>query len=243
MNPSHALNVLLKVVAVVGGLYVCLALTVFVAMHQSNSRAGKALSLLPGPAFMLLPMETMWCQARRGQLAVGQEAPDFELALRDGSSRVRLSSLRQAKPVVLVFGSYTCPPFRREMPAVNQLYKDYRQVAAFYFVYIEEAHAHDVWPLVTNAKAQLDFGTARDARERASVANVCATALKIEFPILIDDMKSPVGDVYTAWPTRLYVIDSAGKIAYKSRPGPFGFEAESLAQALARIAPIPKTPV
>jgi hypothetical protein len=38
------------------------------------------------------------------------------------------------------------------MPAVRKLYKDYQDRAAFYFVYIEEAHAHDVWPLVTNAK-------------------------------------------------------------------------------------------
>ena len=220
--------------------YVGSAGLVFAVMHQSNTVAGKGLSLVPGPAFMVLPMETMWCTARRGKLAVGQAAPDFDLATRDGSSRVRLSSLRGGPPVVLVFGSYTCPPFRREMPAVRKVYGEYKERAAFYFVYIEEAHAHDVWPLVSNAKANIVFGTARDAGERVGVAGLCAKELKVEFPILVDDMQNGAADLYTAWPTRMYVVDANGKIAYKSRPGPFGFEAAGLGEALARLAPAPK---
>jgi hypothetical protein len=34
-------------------------------------------------------------------------APDFDLPLLNGSGRVRLSSFRGAKPVALIFGSYT----------------------------------------------------------------------------------------------------------------------------------------
>ncbi|HZM51780.1 MAG TPA: deiodinase-like protein [Vicinamibacteria bacterium] len=220
--------------------YVGSAGVVFAVMHQSNTVAGKGLSMVPGPAFMVLPMETMWVTARRGKLAVGQEAPDFDLAMRDGSSRVRLSSLRGGRPVVLIFGSYTCPPFRREMPEVRKVYADYKDRAAFYFVYIEEAHAHDVWPLVSNAKANIVFGTARDAGERVTVAGLCEKELKVEFPILVDDMQNDVADAYTAWPTRMYVVDANGKIAYKSRVGPFGFEAAPLREALARLAPAPK---
>jgi thiol-disulfide isomerase/thioredoxin len=226
--------------AAIVGLYACVAAAIFLVMHQSNTVAGKGLSLVPGPAFMVLPMETMWCTARRGRLAVGQEAPDFDLATKDGASRVRLSSLRGGHPVVLVFGSYTCPPFRREMPAVGKLYADYKERAAFYFVYIEEAHAHDVWPLVSNAKEKIVFAAARDAGERVGVAALCAKELKVEFPILVDDMQNGVADLYTAWPTRMYVVDANGKIAYKSRPGPFGFEAVPLGEALARLAPAPK---
>src|SRR5271169_7125447 len=96
-------------------------------MHKSNAVAGKALSLLPGPAFMVLPLENLWCEARKGKLGVGQEAPDFDLATQDGKGRVRLSSLRAAQPVALVFGSYTCPPFRKEMPAVNEVYREYKE--------------------------------------------------------------------------------------------------------------------
>ena len=38
---------------------------------------------------------------------VGSDAPDFELPLRGSAARVRLSSFRGARPVALIFGSYT----------------------------------------------------------------------------------------------------------------------------------------
>jgi thiol-disulfide isomerase/thioredoxin len=237
LTSADALRVSLKTLACLAIVYLAATASLFALMRRSNTVAGKALSLLPGPAFMVLPLETLWCEARKGALEVGGEAPDFDLPTRDGASRVRLSSLRQARPVVLVFGSYTCPPFRREMPAVNKVYRDYKDRVAFYFVYLEEAHAHDVWALAINAKERTDYGTAKDLSERSSVANTCASAMRIEFPILVDDMDNSVGRAYTAWPTRLYVVDRDGKLAFKSRPGPFGFEALALRRALARLTP------
>jgi len=38
---------------------------------------------------------------------VGEAAPDFELDLQDGNGRIRLSSFRGDRPVVLIFGSLT----------------------------------------------------------------------------------------------------------------------------------------
>lgn len=38
---------------------------------------------------------------------VGEPAPDFELEVLDGNGTLRLSSLVDARPVVLVFGSWT----------------------------------------------------------------------------------------------------------------------------------------
>ncbi|HEV3316454.1 MAG TPA: deiodinase-related protein, partial [Candidatus Angelobacter sp.] len=40
---------------------------------------------------------------------------------------------------------------------------------------------------------------------------------------------------YTGWPDRIYLIDPLGKIAYKSKAGPFGFKPDELAAALSRI--------
>jgi type I thyroxine 5'-deiodinase len=42
---------------------------------------------------------------------------------------------------------------------------------------------------------------------------------------------------YTAWPDRLYVIDQAGAVAYKSAAGPFGFKPSDVQATLERIAP------
>ena len=47
-----------------------------------------------------------WDRRVRGRLRVGDPAPDLELTAYDGS-RLRLSLLWRAQPVVLVFGSCT----------------------------------------------------------------------------------------------------------------------------------------
>jgi hypothetical protein len=38
---------------------------------------------------------------------VGDAAPDFELESRDGGGTIRLSEFAEARPVVLIFGSWT----------------------------------------------------------------------------------------------------------------------------------------
>jgi peroxiredoxin len=43
----------------------------------------------------------------RNHPKAGEAAPDFELDRHDGSGRVRLSSFRGDRPVVLIFGSIT----------------------------------------------------------------------------------------------------------------------------------------
>ncbi|HTK96128.1 MAG TPA: hypothetical protein VL382_10880 [Terriglobales bacterium] len=46
-------------------------------------------------------------QWHKGDLKVGAQAPDFEAVALDGTTMVRLSDRVGAKPLVLIFGSYT----------------------------------------------------------------------------------------------------------------------------------------
>ena len=46
-------------------------------------------------------------QRRQGELAVGHPAPDVSLYSLDGRTRVRLADEIGAKPLVIIFGSYT----------------------------------------------------------------------------------------------------------------------------------------
>jgi type I thyroxine 5'-deiodinase len=41
--------------------------------------------------------------------------------------------------------------------------------------------------------------------------------------------------MYTGWPDRLLLIDRDGRVVYKSRPGPFGFEPAQLETALRNL--------
>jgi hypothetical protein len=96
-----------KALAALAVLYVLASGVLFVLMGQPPAAAGKSLSYVPGPLFAMLPMEWLWVRARRGPLRVGDAAPDFTLPTLDRKQSVRLSALRGARPVVLVFGSYT----------------------------------------------------------------------------------------------------------------------------------------
>jgi type I thyroxine 5'-deiodinase len=51
---------------------------------------------------------------------------------------------------------------------------------------------------------------------------------------VLDEFGNSTERAYTGWPDRIYLIDSQGRIAYKSKPGPFGFKPDQLAAALVR---------
>jgi hypothetical protein len=108
---------------------------------------------------------------------------------------------------------------------------------AFYVVYIEEAHAVDAWQDDDNIKAHIFLHSTRTLGERCSVAGTCLTKLGIEFAAVVDDLANSTERSYTAWPDRLYVVDREGRVAYKSRPGPWGFKPKEVSQALEHLFP------
>lgn len=125
------------------------------------------------------------------------------------------------------------------MPALNQLYQQYKDRAEFFVVYIQEAHPIDAWQVRSNLTDNVLFASPKSLDERNEVAGTCAVKLGIEFPALVDDMKNSTEVAYTGWPDRLYVIDPDGRVAFKSAPGPFGFEPDGVARTLARLLPAP----
>jgi hypothetical protein len=123
------------------------------------------------------------------------------------------------------------------VPALNKLYKQFEGRVNFLVVYISEAHPSDVWQSQNNFKDKVVFASPRNEDERASLAGTCVRKLGIEMPALLDEFGNSTESAYTAWPDRIYLIDASGKVAYKSRPGPFGFKPDELQAALHRVVP------
>ena len=121
------------------------------------------------------------------------------------------------------------------MPALNKLYAQYRDRAAFYFVYIEEAHASDAWQVSSNLEDKVVFGTPTSLEERAGVGALCVENLKVDLPVIVDEIDNRTERAYTAWPDRMYIVDEGGTIVFKSPAGPFGFDAEPVGRALAEL--------
>jgi hypothetical protein len=88
-------------------IYAALVAALAIAMRQPPDTFGAIMAKMPPFAFMVLPFEHLWMNARAGHLNLGDPAPDFTLKTVDGSAQVTLSSFRDRKPVVLIFGSYT----------------------------------------------------------------------------------------------------------------------------------------
>ena len=86
-----------------------LSLVVYVnwAMHQSPEVFGHVMAKMPTPAYFVLPFETLWSRARKGQLNVGDAAPALTVKKLEDHTPTDLGSLWADRPVVLVFGSYT----------------------------------------------------------------------------------------------------------------------------------------
>jgi hypothetical protein len=104
-------------------------------------------------------------------------------------------------------------------------------------VYITEAHPSDVWQMQSNVKDNVVFATPKNEEERAFVAGACVRKLGIKFPAVLDEFGNSTEQAYTGWPDRLYLIDKNGRVAFKTKPGPFGFKPDDLAAALARVVP------
>jgi type I thyroxine 5'-deiodinase len=123
------------------------------------------------------------------------------------------------------------------VPALNALYRQYRDRAAFYVVYIQEAHPIDAWQLDDNIKDDVLVASTTTLDQRLDVAGVCVTKLGIELPALVDGPDNAVERAYTGWPDRLYVIDKDGRIAHKSAAGPFGFKPAEVEATLKQLLP------
>jgi hypothetical protein len=112
------------------------------------------------------------------------------------------------------------------------MYEKYGANVAFYAVYILEAHPSDVWQMQSNVRDNVVFASPRTMEERDNVAGMCVRKLGIKFPALIDGFENKTEKAYTGWPDRLYLIDRDGRVVYKSKPGPFGFNPAELEIAL-----------
>ncbi len=165
--------------------------------------------------------------------AIGEAAPDFTLASPDGMKSVSLKSLIGKKPVVLVLGNFTCGPFRAMYVDVENVVERYRDKAEFLMVYVREAHPTDGWAMSSNASVGVAVAQPKNDDERRKVCTQFTTKLKPTIPVVVDGIDDKVGNAFSGMPARLYVIDTHGKVAYKSGRGPFGFRAGEMEQALA----------
>jgi len=155
----------------------------------------------------------------------GAPAPSFALQRlsSDGARNADSVSLAQLldRPVALLFGSYTCPIYRGQLPRFNQIHARLSGRVNFLCIYIREAHPEDGWRVPHNADIGCRIVQPQTLGERVEVARLCLVRGDVRFPMAVDAMDDATMLAYAGSPERLYAIDTRGIVAFKSAIGPF----------------------
>ncbi len=159
-------------------------------------------------------------------------APDFSLPAVAGDKTVTLSSFRGKTPVVLVFGSYSCPNFRGAAASLRDLQNRYSAQAAFLLVYIREAHTAETWESARNARDGVDVKPAANISQKREHASYCMRQLHLAFPTVVDGMDGAVEKAYAAWPSLALIVGKDGRVIYSTRLSELDYRAENMQSAL-----------
>jgi tetratricopeptide (TPR) repeat protein len=173
-------------------------------------------------------------------LGTGEVAPNFDATRMGTDAHVSLGELRNDGPVLLVFGSYTCPNFRSAADTLNKLYPEYKNQIPFYLIYIREAHSTNDWASTRNQREGIVLEPAANMGERQDHATMCVRKLHIEFPTLLDSMEGSAEKAYAAWPSKAYVVDKRGKILFSTGLSEQDFHPGELEAALRKAATLVK---
>ncbi len=117
------------------------------------------------------------------------------------------------------------------------MHERYRDRANFLTVYIQEAHPQDEWQMEANEKENVCYPQPKTLKQRVAIANDFVRRFDYRVPLAVDGMDNRADALYAGWPERFYIVDERGIIAYKGKPGPFGYHPEDVEAWLARRFP------
>src|SRR5699024_5146774 len=110
-----------------------------------------------------------------------------------------LSRFREGRdqPVVLIFGNFTCGPFRGQAGNLEKLHRRFGDRAGFLIVYVREAHPADGWHMFDNFRQGYTLPQPKTLDQRVEVARRCRATLALDLPMVVDDIDDPVGTIYS----------------------------------------------
>ena len=111
---------------------------------------------------------------------------------------------------------------------MDEIRSNFEERAEFLTVYIKEAHPEDEWQMTVNEEQGVCYAQPQTLADRVMIADDFIGRFQYTMPLVVDPMENPAEDAFAAWPERLYVIGVDGRIAYKGRKGPFGFDPDEL---------------
>jgi len=134
--------------------------------------------------------------------APGQRMPEVERETVDGE-RVRIGGRRE-KPMLLAFGSLTCPMTHAAIPVLQGLYERYGDQIDFVTLYVRECHPGEKIPQPTTYEQKREY--ARRLRDDHG----------IPWPVVVDDLEGTLHQQLDPKPSAAYLVDPRGVVMFRS---------------------------
>jgi len=154
----------------------------------------------------------------------GEKAFPFALPNAATGNDKTLSELHRDRPLVLIFGSGSCSTLGKNAAWMIDFHKRFGTQFQFAFVYIRESHPEQGYRPDKYATQIPPLHDAEDLVGRIEAAKSYAAARDLPFPILVDQIHDETARNYSAWPVRLFVIDTDGTVLYAGGQAPWFFK-------------------
>ena len=139
----------------------------------------------------------------RKALRPGDVFPRVELLSTDGS-RFQLDEYADGRPILFVTGSITCPLTVASLPDLRTLHQQYGEKVAFVLLYVREGHPGE------------NYLQSQTIEEKLQHARALQQTFGVSWPVAVDDIDGSLHRALDAKPNSLHLVNSNGKIAFRS---------------------------
>ena len=133
----------------------------------------------------------------------GESLPSFQL-LTTAGDRLENHDVFGNRPVLLIFGSMTCPNTASAAPLVQGLYDEFGDRVEFIMVYVREAHPGEY------------FSQAETMQEKLDHARALKDFYDIPWTVAADKLDGDLHRVLDPKPNSAILVNNEGKIVFRS---------------------------
>ena len=133
----------------------------------------------------------------------GDSFPSFELITTSGDRLVN-GDVFGDKPVLVIFGSMTCPMTASAAPSVQGLYDEFGDRVKFIMLYVREAHPGE------------HFTQSETMEEKLEYAQALKETYDIQWTVAADNIDGDLHRALDPKPNSAFLMDSEGKIIFRS---------------------------
>ena len=137
-----------------------------------------------------------------------------------GGGRLRTADLAETGPVLLVFGSATCPVTDNAAPGLNELHRRFGDRVRFVMVNVREAHPGKTFPQPATLAAKLAH------------ASQLPALYGFRFEVAVDDVDGTLHRALGPKPNSAYLLGSDGTILFRAH---WANDTQALAAALEAV--------